>query len=44
MGGGWVEVYGRPLSGWRRWLTRLDAIIKVVFELRTQWTPNVGTK
>jgi hypothetical protein len=40
----WAEVWGRPLSRWRCWLTRLGGIIRVVFELRTWWPLNVGTK
>jgi hypothetical protein len=40
----WVEVSGKPSSEWRRWLTHLDGIIRVVFELRTRWTPNVGSQ
>jgi hypothetical protein len=43
MGGGgfWVEACGRPSSGWRRWLVHRGGIIRVVFELRPWWAPNV---
>jgi hypothetical protein len=40
----WGEVSSKPSSGWRCWLTRLGGIIRVVFELRTRWAPNVGIK
>jgi hypothetical protein len=39
-----VEAWGRRSSGWRRWLTHLGGIIRVVFELRMRLAPNVGTK
>jgi hypothetical protein len=32
----WAEDWSRPSSGWRRWLTHLGGIIRIVFELRIQ--------
>jgi hypothetical protein len=29
-------------SGCKRWLILLGGIVRVVFKLRTWWTPNVG--
>jgi hypothetical protein len=40
----WVETWGRPSSGWRHWLVHRDGIVKVIFELRTHWAPNIETK
>jgi hypothetical protein len=40
----WVEVWGKPSSGWRRWLFRLGGIIGVVLGIITRWAPNVGIK
>jgi hypothetical protein len=40
----WLEFWGKPSSGCRRWLTLLGGIIRVVFGLRTRWWPNVGIK
>jgi hypothetical protein len=36
-----VDSCGSPSSRSRRWLILLGGIISVVFELRTQWVPNV---
>jgi hypothetical protein len=33
-----------PSSGCRRWLTLLGGIVRIVFELRTRWVPNVRIK
>jgi hypothetical protein len=37
-----VDSCGGPSSGCKRWLILLVVIVRVVFELRTQWVPNVG--
>jgi hypothetical protein len=37
-----VDSCGGPLLGFRRGLSLLSGIVMVVFELRTQWVPNVG--
>jgi hypothetical protein len=48
--GGWVvdwicaKVWGRPSSGWRRWLCHLGGMIGVVFGLNPWLSPNVGIK
>jgi hypothetical protein len=39
-----VEVYGKHSSGWRRWLTLLDGIFRVVLKLETRWVPDVGSQ
>jgi hypothetical protein len=39
-----LEVWLEPLSGWRHWPSRQGGIVGVVFELRTRWASNVGTK
>jgi hypothetical protein len=39
----WAEVWGKPLSGWRCWLCRLDGIIRVVLGLRPRWVPMLGS-
>jgi hypothetical protein len=36
----WVELWGRPSSGWRCWLCRLGGIIGIVFRLNPWWAPN----
>jgi hypothetical protein len=41
-GGLLVDSLGGPSSGCKRWLNLLSGITRVVFELRTQWAPNVG--
>jgi hypothetical protein len=33
--GFWLEAWGRPSSGWRRWLVHRSGIIGVILELRT---------
>jgi hypothetical protein len=40
----WVEVWGKPSSGWRRWLCHLGGIIRVVSRLNPRWEPNVEIK
>jgi hypothetical protein len=37
-----VDSYGGPSSGCKRWLILLGGIIRVIFQLRTQWASNVG--
>jgi hypothetical protein len=37
-----VGSYGGALSKCKPWLNLLGGIVRVVFELRTQWVPNVG--
>jgi hypothetical protein len=37
-----VDSYGGPSSGCKHWLILLGGIIRVVFELTTQWASNVG--
>jgi hypothetical protein len=44
VGGFWLEVSSGASSRWRRWLIRRGGIVRVVFELRTRWTPNVGSQ
>jgi hypothetical protein len=39
-----LEVFSKPLSGCRRWLTLLDGIVMVISELRTRCVSNVGIK
>jgi hypothetical protein len=40
----WSEVWSKPSLGCRCWLTLPGGIVRVVFELRTWWVPNVGIK
>jgi hypothetical protein len=40
----WLEDWSEPSSRCRRWLTLLGGILRVVFELRTRWAPNIGIK
>jgi hypothetical protein len=37
-----MEAWGRPSSGLSRWLNHLGGIVRVIFGLKTRWTPNVG--
>jgi hypothetical protein len=37
-----VDSCGGPSSGCKRWLILFGGIVRVVFELRPQWAPNVG--
>jgi hypothetical protein len=39
-----VKAWGKPSLGWRRWLVHRGGFIRIVFELRTWWVPNIGTK
>jgi hypothetical protein len=37
-----VDYLGGPSFGCKRWLILLGGITKVIFDLGTQWAPNVG--
>jgi hypothetical protein len=41
-GGLLVDSLGGPSSGCKCWLILFGGIDRVVFELETQWAPNVG--
>jgi hypothetical protein len=42
--GGWFssEAWGKPSSRCKHWMILLSGIVRVVFEPRTWWVPNVG--
>jgi hypothetical protein len=37
-----MDSYNGSSYGCKRWLILLSGIVRVVFELRTRWAPNVG--